>query len=104
MIRTIATVIALTLTASAATSAALAAEPDNLILLPGFHAQVVADGIASLRHMAVRDDGVIYASTRGGGRGGAPSPGIVAIHLDADHKADKTDHFSNVTGGKIGRA
>ena len=59
MIRTIATVFALTLT----TSAALAAEPDNLILPPGFHAQVVADGIASLRHMAVRDDGVIYAST-----------------------------------------
>ena len=35
------------------------------------------------------------------GRGGpaAPSPGIIALHLDADHKVDRTERFSQITGG-----
>jgi len=80
---------------------ALAQEPDGLKLPAGFHAQVVATGLTGLRHIVVRDDHTIYASVRGGGgRGaGAASPGTIALHLDNDHKADKTDHFGSVTGG-----
>jgi glucose/arabinose dehydrogenase len=80
------------------------AAADGLKLPPGFHAQVVAEGVGTnLRHLAMRDDHTIYASTRGGGggRGGAPAanPGILVLHLDANHKLDKTDHFSQVSGG-----
>ncbi len=78
-----------------------AQEPDGLKLPAGFHAQVVTTGLTGLRHIVVRDDHTIYASVRGGGgRGaGAQSPGTVALHLDNDHKADKTDHFGSITGG-----
>jgi hypothetical protein len=78
---------------------AFAAEPDGLTLPRGFHAQVVADGLQNLRHMAVRDNNTLYASTRGGGRGGGANPGIIALHLDANHKVDKTERFSDISGG-----
>ena len=81
-----------------ACGAALADEPDGLKLLPGFHAQVVATGLTGLRHIVVRDDSTLYASVRGGGRG-APSPGVLALHLDADHKAAAPEHFGSVSGG-----
>lgn len=74
----------------------LAAEPDGLILPPGFHASVVAEGLGALRHLAVRPNGDIYAST--GGEGGKPE-GLVAIQLGPDGKAAKIEHFSNVNGG-----
>ena len=74
-------------------------EPDGLKLLPGFHAEVVTTGLTGLRHLAVRDDHTIYASTRGGGRGGAANPGIIVLDVDAHHKADKTAHFSAINGG-----
>jgi glucose/arabinose dehydrogenase len=76
---------------------ARADEPDGLKLPPGFHAAVVADGLTGLRHLAVRDNGDIYISTRAA-RGG-PSLGIIALHLDADGKADRTEHFGSVDGG-----
>ena len=101
MIRKAAFLSAISLACAAlpfACGAAMADEPDGLKLLPGFHAQVVATGLPSLRHLAVRDDGTIYASTRGGGRGAA-SPGILVLQPGADHKADKNDHFSTITGG-----
>jgi glucose/arabinose dehydrogenase len=72
--------------------------PDGLKLLPGFHAEVVTTGITGLRHLAVRDDHTLYATVRGGARG-APSPGVIALHLGADHKVDKTDHFGSISGG-----
>jgi glucose/arabinose dehydrogenase len=75
---------------------AVAEEPDGLILPPGFHASVVAEGLGSLRHLAVRSNGDIYAST--GGEGGKPE-GLVAIELGPDGKAAKVEHFSNVNGG-----
>src|SRR6201996_681884 len=75
---------------------AFAAEPDGLMMPPGFHASVVADGLGPLRHLAVRANGDIYAST--GGEGGKPE-GLVAIQLGADGKADRIEHFSSVNGG-----
>ena len=70
---------------------AIAEEPDGLILPPGFHASVVAEGLGPLRHMAVRPNGDIYAST--GGEGAKPE-GLVAIQLGADGKAARVEHFS----------
>lgn len=75
---------------------AFAEEPDGLTLPPGFHASVVAEGLGPLRHLAVRPNGDIYAST--GGEGAKPE-GLVAIELGADGKAARVEHFSNVNGG-----
>ena len=75
---------------------AFAQEPDGLILPPGFHASVVAEGLGPLRHLAVRSNGDIYAST--GGEGAKPE-GLVAIRLGADGKAARVEHFSSVNGG-----
>ena len=72
---------------------ALAGEPDGLTLPPGFHATVVTEGLGPIRHLAIRGNGDIYVSTpKDGG-------GIIALHLDAGHKADQVHHFSNVDGG-----
>lgn len=71
-----------------------AAEPDGLVLPPHFHASVVATGIKGLRHLAVRPDGDLYASTRT--NNGA---GLVAIHLDVDHKMVSSQWFGTVVGG-----
>ena len=80
------------------TSQVLADEPDGLVLPPGFHASIVAEAIPGIRHLAVRSDGVLYASTTAPKNATAPS-GIVAIHLDANHHADKIEHFGSVQGG-----
>ena len=48
--------------------------PDGLILPPGFHASVVADGLGPIRHMALRGHD-IYVSTRHG----ASSPASAAV-------------------------
>ena len=82
---------------SLAAGPALAAEPDNLILPPGFHASVVADNLGPARHLAIRDNGDIYVSTRPA-REGAPV-GIIALRLDRDHKVMATEHFSTIGGG-----
>lgn len=70
-----------------------AEEPDGLVLPPGFHAKVVADGLAGVRHMAVRGNGDVYISTRGAGNG------IIALRLGPDHKAVQTERFGTVNGG-----
>jgi glucose/arabinose dehydrogenase len=75
----------------------LAAEPDGLILPPGFHASVVADGLGSIRHLAIRDNGDIYVSTRHGRD--QPSTGIIALRPGTDHKAMQIEHFSSVDQG-----
>lgn len=78
---------------------AQADEPDGLILPPGFHATIVADGLGAVRHLAVRDNGDVYLST---GRGKlAASSGIIALHLDANHKADQTQRFGASAGTGI---
>src|SRR5476649_1635017 len=86
MIRTISVAVIALLAAAPA----LAAEPDGLILPPGFHASVVADGLGPIRHMALRGND-IYLSTRHGAT--APSVGIVALRLGPDHKVLQTEHF-----------
>ncbi|HEY2007466.1 MAG TPA: PQQ-dependent sugar dehydrogenase [Rhizomicrobium sp.] len=75
---------------------AFAEEPDGLILPPSFHASVVAEGLGPLRHLAVRPNGDIYAST--GGENAKPEE-LVAIQLGADGKAARVEHFSTVNGG-----
>ena len=72
-------------------------EPDGLILPPGFHASVVADHLGVLRHLAFRDANDLYVSTQWNAQG--TSGDLIAIHLDADHKADKSVHFGAMGGG-----
>jgi glucose/arabinose dehydrogenase len=74
----------------------LAAEPDGLILPPGFHAEVVADGLVGARHVAVRGNGDIYVSTNT--LRGQPPRGIYALRPGPDHSA-KAIAFSSVAGG-----
>jgi glucose/arabinose dehydrogenase len=85
------------LIAASAVALAAAPEPDGLTLPPGFHATVVAEGLGAIRHLAVRSNGNIYLSTpqNADGKGG----GIIALHLDASHHADRTEHFGAVDGG-----
>jgi glucose/arabinose dehydrogenase len=82
---------------SISAAAAWAAEPDGLVLPPGFHASVVAEGLGPIRHMAVRDNGDIYVSTQH--RRGQPSVGIIALRLSPDHKATQIEHFSDIDQG-----
>jgi glucose/arabinose dehydrogenase len=84
-------------TLSIAGGPALAAEPDGLMLPPGFHASVVAEGLGSIRHMAIRDNGDIYVSTLHGRD--QPSLGIIALRPGPDHKATQIEHFGNVDQG-----
>jgi len=72
---------------------AFADEPDGLVLPAGFHASIVVDGLKGARHLAFRNKDTLYISTRG------KDNGIIALHLDASHKADRTEHFGSVNGG-----
>jgi glucose/arabinose dehydrogenase len=85
------------LMAASAVALAAAPEPDGLTLPSGFHATVVAEGLGAVRHLAVRGNGNLYVSTSQNpeGKGG----GIIALHLDANHHADRTEHFGTVDGG-----
>jgi glucose/arabinose dehydrogenase len=85
------------LLASLCTAPVFAAEPDNLILPPGFHASIVAEGIPQARHMAIRVNGDIYISTRHAGT--AASAGLVALHLGPDHRVIETQHFTDIDNG-----
>src|SRR3569623_1570550 len=73
------------------------AEPDGLVLPPGFHASIVSEGLGPIRHLAVRPNGDLYISTPVDRQN--KGEGIIAVHLDANHKADHTDHFGAVAGG-----
>jgi len=75
-----------------------AAEPDGLILPPGFHASVVAEGLgANVRHMAFGPNGDLYISTNT--VRDQPVTGILALRMDASHKAVETQHFGTAAGG-----
>src|SRR5215472_17514231 len=76
---------------------ALAAEPDGLTLPDGFHASVVVDSLGPVRHMAVRGNGDIYVSTPVDQQN--PGAGIIALRLDANHRATQVQHFGKVDGG-----
>jgi glucose/arabinose dehydrogenase len=75
---------------------AFAAEPDGLTLPPGFHAEVVAEALGPIRHLAVHGHD-LYVSTRHGK--GEPSAGIIALRLGPDHKPVETTHFSAIDQG-----
>jgi glucose/arabinose dehydrogenase len=78
---------------------AFADEPDGLRLPPGFHASVVAEGLGdSVRHMAFGDANRLYISTERQAKD-APNAGIIALHLNGSHVADKTEHFSQIDNG-----
>ncbi|HVZ28700.1 MAG TPA: hypothetical protein VG798_08615, partial [Rhizomicrobium sp.] len=78
---------------------ALAAEPDGLILPPGFHAGIVAEGLGPMvRHMAFADEHRLYVSTERQTKD-APNAGIIALHLDSNHHADRIEHFGAVDNG-----
>jgi glucose/arabinose dehydrogenase len=94
MIRTLAAALLLT----AAGLPALADEPDDLKLPFGFHAQVVDEGVGGgARHIAIHGDH-LYISTRAE-RGAPPNPGIIAMEIGKDHKAQQVQHFSSVNDG-----
>jgi glucose/arabinose dehydrogenase len=89
-------VVAILVASAAAAFAATADQPDGLTLPPGFHATVVAEGVGAVRHLAVRANGNIYLSTpQNQGKGG----GIIALHVDANHHADRIEHFGSIDGG-----
>lgn len=79
----------------ASSFAVSAAEPDGLILPPGFHAEVVVDGVKDgLRHLAVAPNGDLYANTR--------KNGLMALQLDKGQKAGEPQFFAKEVGGGTG--
>ena len=76
---------------------AAADQPDGLTLPPGFHATVVAEELGPIRHLAIRANGDLYVSTPVNAE--ADKAGIIALHLDAAHRADQVQHFGTVDGG-----
>src|ERR1700753_1519896 len=86
-----------------AVPAALAAEPDGLILPPGFHARVVEDVGKNARHIAIRANGDMYISTIDfaalSGKGPGPVTGIIALHQGNAHADATVTHFGTVVNG-----
>jgi glucose/arabinose dehydrogenase len=76
-----------------------AEEPDGLRLPSGFHATVVAENLGPVRHLAVRDNGDVYVSTPKDQQGNGKGTGIIALRLDASHKAVDIQHFGTIDGG-----
>lgn len=64
----------------------------------GFTATVFADGLGPVRHLAVRENGVVYAALRRPANGG----GIVALRdTDGDGAADRSEYFGDRGGTGI---
>jgi glucose/arabinose dehydrogenase len=76
-----------------------AEEPDGLRLPAGFHATVVAENLGPIRHLAVRGNGDVYVSTPKDQQGNGKGTGIIALRLDASHKAVDVQHFGTIDGG-----
>ncbi len=87
-------------------AASPACDPDNggITLPQGLCATVVADGVGSLRHIAVAANGDLYVALRSGGvgrgRAGAPPPpvmeGVAALRdTNGDGKMDVTEKFGD---------
>lgn len=74
--------------------------PDNggITLMDGLCAQVFAEGVGRVRHIAVSDDGTLYAHLRETAEGG----GIVALRdTTGDHVADAEARFGDFGGTGI---
>jgi glucose/arabinose dehydrogenase len=85
--------------AAAGASAPCEADDGGITLPAGFCATVFADGLGSVRHIVVRDDGTVFASTESG-RGGNPPGGIIALRdTDGDGRSDVTERFGPRGGG-----
>ena len=87
------------LTMASALSLVAADEPDGLRVPAGFHVSVVAEGLGAIRHLAVRENGDIYVSTPRDQQGNGKGAGIIALRLDASHKAVDVQHFGSIDGG-----
>lgn len=73
------------------------ANPDDLVLPPGFCATVFARDLGYARHLVVRDNGDVYVALRGG------DGGIVGLRdTDGDGRADKQAKFGPGGGTGIG--
>src|SRR5215469_3241028 len=76
---------------------AFAAEPDGLVLPPGFHASIVSEDLRPIRHLAIRSNRDVCSATAIDMQN--KGAGIIALHLDANQKAVKIEHFGEVAGG-----
>lgn len=75
-----------------------AADNDGLVLPDGFCAAVVTDSLGPVRHLAINDNGDIYAALRQVSDGG----GIVALRdTDDDGRADVEERFGESGGTGI---
>jgi glucose/arabinose dehydrogenase len=78
-------------------SARTDADPVGIELPPGFTATIFADGLQSPRHMAVRANGDVYVTLRGGASQLTPTSahgGIVGMRdTNADGRADDVETF-----------
>jgi glucose/arabinose dehydrogenase len=94
---------AIFLTIGASVQISQAAEPDGLVLPPGFHATVVNGGLGThARHLAVRANGDVYVSTlnfASFAHPETPHTGIIALRPGKDGKLSVIDHFGGVDNG-----
>lgn len=77
------------------------AADDDLVLPDGFKATVFHEGVGRGRHIAIRDNGDVYMSSRPpfGPPGAGKKVAIVAMRdTDGDGKADITESFSDIEG------
>src|ERR1051326_4939726 len=65
-------------------------ERDGLRLPAGFHAAVIAEALAPIRHLAERGNGNIYISTPRDQQGNGKGAGIIALHPDAANRDRKS--------------
>jgi glucose/arabinose dehydrogenase len=80
-----------------------AADNDGLVLPEGFTATVFHEGIGQARHLAVRDNGDVYAMTLADNAAPEAAQGIVALRdADGDGVADEVRRFSTIQGTGIG--
>ena len=86
-------------TAASASNVECATDNDGLVLPDGFCAAVVADSLGPVRHIAVNDNGDVYAALRQVSGGG----GVVALRdTDGDGRADVEERFGESGGTGIG--
>src|SRR5947207_1410367 len=90
-------VVAAVVPALAVGLAAAADQPHGHTLRPGFRAAVVAEELGPIRHLALRANGDLYVSTPVNAE--ADKAGIIALQLDAAHRADRVEHFGTIDGG-----
>ena len=87
-------------TATPADPALCDADNGGLTLPEGFFACIVADSLGPTRHLAVRDNGDIYAAVRDAEDTGG---GVVALRdTDGDARADSIVYFGDTGGTGIG--